>query len=226
MKVAGPNTASEASPRHGPLSEGSTDDDAALAALWGETTPTAIELAILSARLADEAGKTGILDIAYATVDTPVGLLLLATTERGLVRVAFEREGHAHVLEALAHTISPRILEDPARLSAVVAQIREYFARERRHFDLPLDFTLSRGFRLAVQQHLPDITYGHTRSYKELAEAIGNPKAIRAVGTACATNPLPVVVPCHRVVRADGALGGYLGGLAAKRTLLDLERAA
>jgi methylated-DNA-[protein]-cysteine S-methyltransferase len=103
--------------------------------------------------------------------------------------------------------------------------VDEYFDRRRRTFDLPLDLSLSRGFRQLVQRHLPEIGYGETRSYREVAELVGNPKAVRAVGTACATNPLPVVVPCHRVLRTDGSLGGYIGGLEAKTTLLQLEAA-
>ena len=105
-------------------------------------------------------------------------------------------------------------------------EIEEYFAGNRRGFDLPLDFALSSGFRQVVQRHLSDIAYGHTESYKDVAEIVGNPRAVRAVGTACATNPLPVVVPCHRVLRTDGTLGGYVGGAEAKAILLNLERAA
>lgn len=180
-------------------------------------------LQALHARLEQEAQARGLLEIAYRTVDTPVGSLLLASTDRGLLRVAFDREGHEAVLETLATKVSPRILRAPGRLDQPARQIEEYFDRRRTSFDLPLDMSLSHGFRLLVQQHLTEIRYGHTESYKEVATLVGNPRAVRAVGTACATNPLPVVVPCHRVLRTDGALGGYLGGLDAKAALLRLE---
>ncbi|MBG7586780.1 methylated-DNA--[protein]-cysteine S-methyltransferase [Rothia kristinae] len=183
-------------------------------------------MADLHARLAARAGEHGLLDVAYRTIDTPVGPLLLAATETGLVRVAYEREDFDAVLTSLAERISPRVLEAPRRLDAVAAEIDEYFAGRRRAFDVPLDYALSSGFRRTVQHCLPHIDYGRTRSYKEVAELVGNPRAVRAVGTACATNPLPVVVPCHRVLRADGGLGGYIGGLDAKTTLLRLEQAA
>ena len=180
----------------------------------------------LGTRLAALADEHTLLDVAYRTLETPVGPLLLATTQHGLVRVAFEREGFEAVLEALADTISPRVLEAPRRLDAVAGELEDYFAGRRRRFDVPLDFSLSSGFRQVVQRYLPQIGYGHTQSYKEVAELVGNPRAVRAVGTACATNPLPVVVPCHRVLRADGSLGGCLGGVSAKATLLALEQAA
>jgi len=180
----------------------------------------------LHARLAATAQREGVLDIAYRVVDSPVGVLLLAATELGLVRVAFAVEGHDSVLQNLADRVSPRILRSPARLDPIARELDEYFAGGRRAFDVPLDWRLSGGFRSTVLHHLPDIGYGHTASYAAVAKLAGNPKAVRAVGSACATNPLPVVVPCHRVVRSDGAMGGYLGGVDAKRTLLTLEHAA
>lgn len=180
----------------------------------------------LQDRLIANAEHHGLLDVAYRSIDTPIGSLLLAATKTGLVRVAFESENFDAVLGTLATKISPRILEAPRRLNSVAKQLEEYFAGTRRTFAVPLDYSLSTGFRHTVQQFLPMISYGHTQTYKEVAEAVGNPKAIRAVGTACATNPLPVVVPCHRVLRSDGSLGGYLGGLEAKTTLLELEKTA
>jgi methylated-DNA-[protein]-cysteine S-methyltransferase len=180
----------------------------------------------LHARLAAAADEAGILDVAYRTVDTPVGPLLLAATERGLVRVAYTREDHDRVLDQLATSISPRVLRAPARLEGAAREIEEYFARRRSRFDLPLDFRLSHGFRRTVLSHLTEIGYGRTASYAAVAAAAGNPKAARAVGTACATNPLPVVVPCHRVLRGDGTIGQYVGGTEAKRALLTLEAAA
>ena len=172
------------------------------------------------------ASRDGLLDIAYRTIDTPVGPLLLAATDKGLVRIAFERENHEHVLETLATRLSPRILRAPGRLDKAAFEIDEYFSGSRTAFDLALDRSLSGGFRRAVHEHLPSIAYGHTLSYTQLAHLAGNPKAVRAAATACATNPLPIVVPCHRVVRADGSLGGYVGGLDVKSSLLGLESAA
>jgi methylated-DNA-[protein]-cysteine S-methyltransferase len=168
----------------------------------------------------------GLLDVAYRTIDTPVGSLLLAATDLGLVRVAYSVEGHDAVLQALSDQISPRILLAPSRLDESVRELDEYFEGRRRTFDLQLDWRLSEGFRSTVLHALRSIDYGQTASYAAVAQLAGNPKAVRAVGSACAANPLPVVVPCHRVVRSDGAMGGYLGGVEAKRTLLDLEAAA
>ncbi len=177
-------------------------------------------------QLAIDAQSSGVLDVAYRTVDSPVGTLLLAATELGLVRVAFSNENHDAVLQSLSVKISPRILSAPARLDPAVRQLDEYFAGRRREFELPLDWRLSTGFRNTVLHHLPDIGYGHTATYAAVAQLAGNPKAVRAVGSACATNPLPVVVPCHRVVRSDGGMGQYRGGVAAKHVLLELESAA
>jgi methylated-DNA-[protein]-cysteine S-methyltransferase len=184
------------------------------------------DLRRLRERLATAAQAEGILDLAYRTVDSPVGPLLLAATDIGLVRVAYSREDHDTVLQTLADRISPRILHAPARLDPAARELEEYFAGTRQTFDLALDWRLSAGFRASVLHRLPDIGYGHTASYATVAALAGNPKAVRAVGTACATNPLPVVIPCHRVVRSDGSMGGYLGGVEAKRTLLTLEDVA
>jgi methylated-DNA-[protein]-cysteine S-methyltransferase len=183
-------------------------------------------LARLRLRLELSAEAGDVLDVAYTTVDSPVGSLLLAATPRGLVRVAYEIEGHDRVLDTLAQRLSPRVLRAPGRLDAAARELDEYFSRQRQAFDLPLDLSLSRSFRQLVQRHLPQIGYGQTRTYRQVAELVGNPKAVRAVGTACATNPLPLVLPCHRVVRADGTPGGYIGGPAAKATLLNLEALA
>lgn len=182
-------------------------------------------LELLHARLVASAADSGTVDIVYRTVDSPIGKLLLAKTDRGLLRVAYEREGFDTVLEKLSARVSPRILHSPSHLDDVASQLEEYFAGHRHRFELQLDQRLSAGFRHQVQQYLPRIDYGFTRSYKQVAEAVGNPTAVRAVGTACATNPLPIVVPCHRVLRSDGTLGGYVGGLDAKSTLLTLEHA-
>ena len=191
--------------------------------LKGVPGPDEDTTARLRARLAGLAQRDGLLDVAYRTVDSPVGPLLLAATEEGLVRVAFSVEGHDDVLAELAGAVSPRILAAPARLDPVARELDEYFAGRRRAFDLPLDFRLSKGFRRAVLTHLAEIPYGTTESYSQVAAASGSPKAVRAVGTACATNPLPLVVPCHRVVRSNGTSGRYRGGEAAKLTLLTME---
>jgi methylated-DNA-[protein]-cysteine S-methyltransferase len=164
-----------------------------------------------------------LLDVAYRTVDSPVGTLLLAATEQGLVRVAYEIENHDQVLQALSERVSPRILRAPGRLDQVARQLAEYFVGERRDFVLPLDFRLAHGFRREVLARLLMIGYGSTESYSKVAAATGHPRAVRAVGTACATNPMPVIVPCHRVLRSDGTLGGYIGGLQTKAALLSLE---
>jgi methylated-DNA-[protein]-cysteine S-methyltransferase len=180
----------------------------------------------LGHKLGLAAEAEGLLDVAYTTVDSPVGTLLLAATPQGLVRVAYDIEDHDRVLETLAQRLSPRVLRAPKRLDVAARELDEYFSRQRRVFDLPLDLSLSTGFRQLVQRRLPEIGYGQTRSYAQIAELVGNPKAVRAVGTACATNPLPVVVPCHRVLRVDGTPGGYVGGPGAKKALLSLEAAA
>lgn len=184
------------------------------------------DLSRLHDRLEAEAAEHGVLDVAVRTIDSPVGPILLAATDVGLVRVAFALEDHDAVLQSLADKVSPRILRAPSRLDDVARQVDAYFAGARRRFEVPLDWRLSRGFRRQVLEHLNQIDYGHTESYAEVAVAAGSPRAVRAVGSACATNPLPIVVPCHRVLRSDGSLGGYLGGLDAKRVLLGLEAAA
>lgn len=180
----------------------------------------------LHARLGAAAEREKLLDVAYRHIDSPVGSLLLAATETGLVRVAYAREDYEAVLAVLAERIGPRILRAPGRLEDAARQLGEYFAGERTHFELRLDDRLSTGFRRRVLAQLPEIGYGRTVSYAALAQLAGSPKAVRAVGTACGTNPLPVVVPCHRVVRSDGTAGGYIGGPEAKHVLLTLEAAA
>jgi methylated-DNA-[protein]-cysteine S-methyltransferase len=183
------------------------------------------DLRQLHARLAAAAQRDGILDVAYTTVDSPVGPLLLAATDAGLVRVAYASEDHDAVLQALADRISTRILSAPGRLAVPSRELDEYFAGRRRTFDVALDWRLSAGFRRTVLSNLPEIGYGHTASYAAVATLAGNPKAVRAAASACATNPLPIVVPCHRVIYSDGRIGRYRGGPDAKRTLLTLEAA-
>ena len=189
-------------------------------ALRRSTTDPAADLAAALAR----ADAEGLIDVAYATTDSPVGPLLVAATPAGLVRVSFEREDPGAVLDQLAARVSPRVLEAPGRLDEVRRELDEYFDGRRDHFELPLDWRLSAGFRKTVLEALyADVDYGRTVSYLELATMVGNPKASRAVGTAMATNPIPIVVPCHRVLRTGGQLGGYGGGLPAKIKLLELE---
>jgi methylated-DNA-[protein]-cysteine S-methyltransferase len=181
-------------------------------------------LARLHQRLERAAQEAELLDVAYRTLDTAVGRLLLARTPLGLVRVAFlDVDGDA--LATLAQRISPRILHAPALLDDAATEIDEYLAGRRTAFDLPLDLRLAEGFRRQVVEHLREIGYGRRESYATVAAAVGNPKAVRAVGTACARNPLPLVIPCHRVVRTDGSIGQYAGGPAAKSALLELEAA-
>jgi methylated-DNA-[protein]-cysteine S-methyltransferase len=193
----------------------------------GPAEPASAEpaLAGLHRRLVDDAAAHGLLDIAFDTVDTPVGTLLLATTDVGLVRVAFDREDHDAVLARLAAAVSPRILRAPARLAEAHRQLDDYFAKRRKDFELPVDLRLADGFRRAVIEHLRVIGYGNRESYARVAAAVGSPKAVRAVGTACARNPLPIVIGCHRVVRTDGGTGQYVGGPDAKAALLELEAA-
>ena len=200
-------------------------DDASVEALFASLlAPDPAALDRLRDRLAHAAAADGLLDVAYRTVDSPIGELLLAATETGLVRVAFESEGFDAVLEHLGRRLSARVLRAPARLDAAASELEEYFAGTRHTFDLTVDLALTSGFRRSVVTHLPDIGYGRTASYAAVATLAGSPRATRAVGTACAHNPLPLVVPCHRVVRSDGSLGQYRGGAATKRWLLDLEQ--
>ncbi len=169
----------------------------------------------------------GLVDVAVTTVPTPVGALLVAAVDDAIVRVAFDIEDHADVLVQLADTIGARVVEvvTPV-LAAARDQLGAYFTGERTTFDLPLDLRLARGpFRREVLALLSTIPLGTTRTYAELAAIAGRPKAVRAVGSGCATNPVPIVVPCHRVLRTGGELGGYLGGVARKQWLLDHERA-
>ncbi len=183
-------------------------------------------MAKLHRRLERSAGESGVLDVAYRYVDSPIGRLLLATTERGLVRIGFEREPDDDVLQALATRISPRVLHAPDRLDTAARQLDEYFDRQRTEFELDLDLRLATDFRRNVLAHLIEVPYGTTVTYKQLAVASGSPKAIRAAGSACATNPIPIVVPCHRVLPTnakEGTVGNYGGGVETKVALLTLE---
>jgi methylated-DNA-[protein]-cysteine S-methyltransferase len=183
------------------------------------------ELAELKNRFAATADAEGLLDVAYATYDAPVGELLLAATPRGLVTVAYDTQAAETTLELLAREISPRVLEQPDRLDEARRELDEYFAGRRREFDLDLDWRLSAGFRRRVLRATARIPFGATSTYSKVAAAAGSARAHRAAGTALGANPLPIVVPCHRVLRTGGALGGYGGGISRKRELLRLEGA-
>ena len=189
-------------------------------ALRGPSTDPSADLKAALARAEAE----DLVDVAYATADSPIGPLLVAATPAGVVRLGFQTEDRDRILDELARRVSPRVLEAPARLDEARRELDEYFEGRRDHFELPLDWQLSRGFRKTVLERLyEDVGYGRTVSYLELATMVGNPKASRAVGTAMATNPIPIVVPCHRVLRTGGQLGGYGGGLPVKVKLLELE---
>ncbi len=174
-------------------------------------------------RFAARAEAEGLLDVAYTTADSPFGQLLLATTPRGLVRVGLPNQDADAALEDLASKVSPRVIEAPAQLDHARRQLDLYFEGKSHDFDLPLDWQLTTGFRSKVQHAIARIPYGQTRTYTEMARSAGNKRAVRAAGTACGSNPLPIVVPCHRVLRTGGALGGYGGGLPMKEALLQHE---
>lgn len=182
-----------------------------------------VDLAALRDRLVERADENGLVDVGYRLLDSPVGTLLIASTAAGLVKVGFVTHDADELLQDLADRLGPRILEAPGRLDAAARQFEEYFHGRRERFELSLDLTLASGFRRVVIETLAQVPFGHTTSYASLADASGRPRAVRATGSACATNPLPVVIGCHRVLRSDGGLGGYAGGLTAKRYLLDLE---
>jgi len=177
--------------------------------------------------LTERAAAEGLLDVAYATVDSPFGPLLVANTRKGLVKISFPLvyDGE-ETLEELASRISPRVLEAPAQLDDVRRQLDLYFEGRLHEFDLALDWRLTGGFRRRAQRAISRIPYGRTRSYTEIARSAGNERAVRAAGTACGANPIPIVVPCHRVLRSGGGLGGYGGGLPMKEALLRLEGVA
>lgn len=174
-------------------------------------------------RLAERAAAEGLLDVAYTTADSPFGPLLLAQTPRGLVRVGLPNQDADDLLADLAARVSPRVLEAPAQLDPARRELDLYFEGKLTEFDLPLDWQLSKDFRRRVLRAIARIPYGETRSYTEMARRAGNERAVRAAGTACGSNPIPLVVPCHRVLRSGGALGGYGGGLPMKEGLLRLE---
>jgi methylated-DNA-[protein]-cysteine S-methyltransferase len=172
----------------------------------------------------------GLIDVAYATVDSPYGKLLLARTDRGVVKLALPSHrgdvvSDDEVLEELAGKVSPRVLEAPARLDDARRQLDAYFEGRLHRFEVPVDWRLSRGFTNRALHAVARIPYGKTRSYAQIARAAGNERAFRAAGTACGHNPVPLIVPCHRVVQSGGGIGNYGGGPEMKRSLLTLEGA-
>ncbi|HEX6655745.1 MAG TPA: methylated-DNA--[protein]-cysteine S-methyltransferase [Candidatus Limnocylindria bacterium] len=177
----------------------------------------------LAAELGRRAADAGLADVAYGSMDSPVGDLLVAVTERGLVRVAFSSEVADDVLAELASRVSPRVLRLPARTDEVRRELDEYFAGSRRRFDVPVDWSLVRGFAQGVLRATARVPFGQTTTYRQMAEAAGSPRASRAAGNALGSNPIPIVVPCHRVLHSGGGLGGYAGGLDRKKALLTLE---
>ncbi len=178
----------------------------------------------LASRLAARAAEEGLLDVAYASVDSPLGELTVAMTPAGLVRVAYsDYSGQEAVVEDLAERLSPRVLESPARLDPVRRELDEYFEGRRTEFDVPIDWSLTRGFTRGVLQATARIPFGEVGTYASVAGEAGSPRAVRAAGNALGSNPMPVVVPCHRILRTGGALGGYTGGIERKQFLLRLE---
>ena len=174
-------------------------------------------------RFLERADAKGLLDVAVATMDSPVGKLMLMATPTGLVRIAFEDENRDEVLGEVAEHLSPRILEAPRRLDPVRRELDKYFAGRLRDFEVPIDWSLTGVFARRVLRRTARIPYGSVASYRDVAVGVGTPRGARAVGNALGSNPIPVVVPCHRVVRSGGAIGGYGGGLPRKRYLLALE---
>jgi methylated-DNA-[protein]-cysteine S-methyltransferase len=187
-----------------------------------EPSPDAAQAA---ERLAERAAREELLDVSYTTIDSPFGPLLAASTERGLVRLAFPEESEDSVLERLSARISPRILRSPARFDGVARELDEYFAGRRQGFETDLDWSLIGPFGKRVLGVTAAIPYGSVLSYIEVATEAGSPRGSRAAGNALGSNPIPIVIPCHRVLRSGGALGGYGGGLERKRWLLELEGA-
>lgn len=176
--------------------------------------------------LAERAAGEDLLDVAYASVDSPLGPLVVAATPKGLVRVSYtEFRREEDVLEELARRVSPRVLEAPAKLDPVRRELDEYFAGRRREFGVAIDWSHLAGFTRDVLRTTAAIPFGDVSTYAGVAQAAGRPRAVRAAGNALGANPMPVVVPCHRVLRTGGGLGGYTGGLERKEFLLRLEGA-
>jgi methylated-DNA-[protein]-cysteine S-methyltransferase len=191
--------------------------------LRGTTTPDP-DAEAAARRLSRRAAEEGAADIAYCSVDSPLGPLLGATTSRGLITLSYVMGGDPDALLAdIARRVSPRIVEAPARLDPVRRELEEYFEGARRDFEIPIDWTLVGPFARRVLRATARIPFGEVSSYAEVAGQAGSPRGHRAAGNALGSNPMPIVVPCHRVLRTGGALGGYGGGIDRKRFLLALE---
>jgi methylated-DNA-[protein]-cysteine S-methyltransferase len=177
-----------------------------------------------AAELSDLAAADGLLDVAIGTMASPIGELMVAVTPRGLACIAFEGEEYRdEVLERISREISPRILASAKGTDAWRRELDEYFATKRTRFDLRVDRRLIRGIARDVLQATSKIPYGEVSTYGKIAGKIGHPTAARAVGRALGSNPIPIVIPCHRVIGASGALTGYAGGIDRKVRLLELE---
>ncbi len=200
-------------------------DEALIRAALKGGAPTPAETDRLRAVLAARAEREGLIDVAVGPADSPIGTLLLAATGAGLVRVGLAGTDHELILEQLSATLGPRVIEHPARLDPIKRELEQYFAGRRRRFECAVDWRLTSGFVRSVLERTAEIPFGETRTYAEMAALAGSPRASRAAGSALGANPIPVVVPCHRVLRTGGGLGGYAGGLEAKRALLELEGA-
>jgi methylated-DNA-[protein]-cysteine S-methyltransferase len=178
----------------------------------------------LDARFRDRAAAEGLLDVAYDVADSPLGPLLLAASERGVCRISFDPDPEAQ-LDALARTRGARVLRSPRPLDPLRRELDDYFEGRRRAFDVAVDTTVLPAFQRGVLEELARVPYGEVATYGGLAARIGRPRAARAVGGALNRNPIPIVLPCHRVVGSTGSLVGYAGGLDRKRALLALEGA-
>jgi methylated-DNA-[protein]-cysteine S-methyltransferase len=189
----------------------------------GRAPAAELDVERLRAALAARAGTAGLLDVAYGTYDSPLGTLTVFVTPQGLVRIAYPGEPIEEQVDEMASLISPRVMAAPAQTDAVRRQLDQYFDRRRTTFEVPVDWRLVRGFAGAVLQATARIPFGALSTYREIATEAGSPRAYRAAGNALGSNPVPIVVPCHRVVHAGGGLGGYTGGLDRKRFLLHLE---
>lgn len=185
--------------------------------------PPAFDPARFREGLAHRAAEAGMLDVAHGTYDSPLGPLTLIVTGRGLVRLSYPHEMVEAQIEEIAERISPRILAAPERTDPVRRQLDDYFAGRRHAFDVPIDWRLVRGFAGNVLRATARIPFGEVSTYRDVAAKAGSPNAYRAAGNALGSNPIPIVVPCHRVLHAGGGLGGYTGGLDRKRYLLQLE---
>ena len=198
-----------------------TDLEALETRLRGGPVGAPLDVDALAEAVAEQAAGEGALDVAWAPADSPVGPLVLAATDDGVVMVSYHSPDE--VVDEVGRRISPRVLRAPRRLDAARRELDEYFAGRRQHFDVPLDWRLINGFQRKVLSACAAIPFGRVATYQDMAASAGNPKASRAAGTALGRNPMPIIVPCHRVLRSGGGFGGYTGGLDKKRLLLELE---